>query len=849
MPVCRLLVLLFILSVFGQKEAFAVSGQSLSDSTEVVLPLDSMAFQELVISGKKTPMMLKGDTLVFDVSCFFVPEGSKLRSLLERIPGIEVTTDGRIMAQGKEVVRIKLNGRDFFEEGKEMALNTLPADILCEVRLYQEYSDEKEYTGVHRNEGEQVLDVYTYADRSRGWFIDAVAAGGSRKRYQANATVSGFSSRMQGILSCSADNQPAAFGIGESYLDKLSAETNVNEVVRQNYNGILNFFKGPWEVNATAFLNQGETRSKAESTTEYYWKPSQVYAQTQDEKETDTETANFSLDWTYTGNEFAWRTKTYLNRSKYRYKQYSLSETRERYLETVNGVPMDRERALNSNMYMNDGNLDGTGGGITTSLNKSWGEKGSNWDLSAGAYYTRHNEDSYSHADIYYSHADAMSRQVLESHMVKKNLRGFVKGILTWVPCDPLKLQLAYGADGQYDDVDKQVSDLSYVFLDLMIPDGNLPVDSLDKQAHLLTWIHNVRALVQYSVGNWVLTGGVTLEPQRLLLHYVKGNKGIDSVQASCAVLPELTLAYKKQESWGVNLRYLGRRKQPDLTGMLPIWDCTDPLHRYVGNASLRPETNHVLSATFFCFNPDVQRQLNVAANVVANQQTISQQTSFDAEKGAYTVMPVNVDGNWNASCFLDFTTSFRNARRWNLDWKSTVSSASERALQEAYAGQRESLSVKVNSLTTTHYGAVQYKYRSLLFKPYGYMTLARYRNDYQDELNSDLWVYGWGGLMRLDFDFGLSFGIDCYRNCRSGYWEKSMNGKEWICNFEVSYSFLKNRSMEIKLQGFDVLQELHAVNQVNTVAYRQETINHKGVNSYFMLSLRYHFDRFPGGA
>lgn len=102
MPVCRLLVLLFILSVFGQKEAFAVSGQSLSDSTEVVLPLDSMAFHELVISGKKTPMMLKGDTLVFDVSCFFVPEGSKLRSLLERIPGIEVTTDGRIMAQERK---------------------------------------------------------------------------------------------------------------------------------------------------------------------------------------------------------------------------------------------------------------------------------------------------------------------------------------------------------------------------------------------------------------------------------------------------------------------------------------------------------------------------------------------------------------------------------------------------------------------------------------------------------------------------------------------------------------------------------------------------------------------------
>ena len=86
----RLLFVFLTLSAFLPEEGFAVSGFSENDSTEVTLPLDSVAFQELIVSGRKTPIRMQGDTLVFDVSCFYVPEGSKLRLLLERIPGLEV---------------------------------------------------------------------------------------------------------------------------------------------------------------------------------------------------------------------------------------------------------------------------------------------------------------------------------------------------------------------------------------------------------------------------------------------------------------------------------------------------------------------------------------------------------------------------------------------------------------------------------------------------------------------------------------------------------------------------------------------------------------------------------------
>lgn len=843
-----LLLLILLLSVFCPRKGMSASRFD-NDSTEVVLSLDSIAFQELVVSRKKSPIEMKGDTLIFDVSGFHVPEGSKLRSLLECIPGIEVTHEGRIVAHGKEIVRIKLNGKDFYNENRELAINSLPVDVLCEVRLYTDYPDEEKYTGVHRTEGEQVLDVYTHPDRSSGWMLDLAGAGGNLKRYQAGATVSGFSPNLQGILASSSDNQPAVLGLGDSYLDKLSFQENTNEVRCQNYNGILHFFKGRWDVNATAFLNSGKTIAASRTNTEYYWGDPETYALGTDEKTSDTRSANITLDWIYRGKSFLWNTKTYLNFSDYEHDMNSLTETRERHQKNEDcDHEQETDRALNSNLYMNKGVLSGTNAGLTTSLNKSWGDRGDNLDFSVGVHYAGHEEDGFSHADIYYSNMDAVSRQVLQSNMQKRNLRTTFDGVLTVCPFPYFKFQLSYGLDGQYDEVDQDVHDLSYVFLDMMAGEGNVPVDSLNKEAYLVTWTHNICALAQYERNGWCLTAGMSVEPQYMKLHYVKANRLVDSTQTVLAFLPEIGVTYKKANRWNLNFHYRGRRKQPDLSYLLPVWDCTDPLHKYVGNSNLSPEINHMFSAGYFSFSPELQRQFNLAVNAALNQRMITQKTGFDAEKGIYTLMPVNVDGNWSTSCFWDFVTSFRRASRCMLEWKNAVSVSAENTFQMLRSEQGGSRDVRnrVGSVTTTHYGAFQYKYHFLTLKPYLYAMLASYRNNLQDNLNADLWLYGCGGLVRFDFDFGLGAGFDLYRNTRSGYWEEEMNGNEWICNFEIGYSFLKNRSLEVKLQGFDLFHQIHSIDQTNTVTFRRETINLKGINSYFMLSVSYHFDRFP---
>lgn len=841
----RLILLTALLSAFWPKAGFAMSETVAGDSVDVVVSLDSLFYQELVISGKKNPVTMKGDTLIFDVSGFSVPEGAKLRVLLERIPGVEILHDGRILAHGQEVVRIKLNGRNFFNENPELALNSFAADALAEVKLYKEHSDEEKATGVYRQEGEQVLDIYTSPDRTKGWMADIVGAGGSKKRYQASTTWSGFSPDFQSLVSCSADNQPSVFGVEGSYLNKLSAETNVNEVVRQGYNGIANIYKEKWQVNVAAFFNNGKTESASKTNTEYYWDSPKVFALTENEKKTDTYSGNITLDWAYQGNSLSWKTKFYMNHSDYDHEVNSQVDTRETY-PSLQTPGLFHERSQNMSRYQNIGSLQSLGGGLTTMLTKSWGSKGDNILVSAGVNYTGNREYGFTHADIYYTKTQGTSHQVMENYSKKRGTRAFAKMIYTWAVLPELKFQLSYGAERLHDRVRQDVNDLSFAFLSL-VENVNLPADSLNKRARLTTWLHDCCARVQFEKAGWCASGAVTFEPQKMFLHYQKYVHDVDSVQTLWSFLPELSLTYQNVDKWNMSFRYMGRRKQPDFLSMLPVWDNTDPLHRYIGNAGLKPETNHILSLSFFSFALDLQRQLNIAVNAIVNQNNITQRLEYDSDKGAYSVMPVNVNGNWNASFVLDYITSFHKAPACRLEWQSTVNGGVEHAYQVRQKLRRREpdLLTKVSTFATTHSGAFLYKFRFLRVKPYAYVRWARYWNDAQDEVESNLRMYGWGALLQLDLDCGMSMSADCYQNCRNGYQEADMNGKEWICNLELSYSFLRNKSLELKLQGFDLFRQVHSVNQSNTVQYRQEIVHRKGINSYLMLCVNFHFDRF----
>jgi hypothetical protein len=63
----------------------------------------------------ETPIIsIKKDTIEYRAEAFTPKQkNATVEDLLKKLPGVQVTKEGNIIAQGKQVTKIKVNGKDF----------------------------------------------------------------------------------------------------------------------------------------------------------------------------------------------------------------------------------------------------------------------------------------------------------------------------------------------------------------------------------------------------------------------------------------------------------------------------------------------------------------------------------------------------------------------------------------------------------------------------------------------------------------------------------------------------------------------------------------------------------------
>lgn len=104
---------------------------------------------------------------------------------------------------------------------------------------------------------------------------------------------------------------------------------------------------------------------------------------------------------------------------------------------------------------------------------------------------------------------------------------------------------------------------------------------------------------------------------------------------------------------------------------------------------------------------------------------------------------------------------------------------------------------------------------------------------------------FGYGAMLRYNWAGGIDIAVDIYNNCRRGFMDVSLNGDEFVCDLEFSYTFLKDKSAEIRFQAFDLFDQVRTVNGTSDVTSRSEIHYNEGVNSYFLLGFTYRFGLF----
>ena len=152
---------------------------------------------EVEVKADHVPIEITKDTISYNADAFETQPNADVEELLKKLPGIEVGQDGSIKAQGEEVTRVFVDGKEFFGDDPKMATKNLPAKGVKKVKVYDKQSEMAEFTGIDDGIREKTIDLQMKDEFKKGLFGTAQAGYGSDERYNAKAAINRFTKTNQ----------------------------------------------------------------------------------------------------------------------------------------------------------------------------------------------------------------------------------------------------------------------------------------------------------------------------------------------------------------------------------------------------------------------------------------------------------------------------------------------------------------------------------------------------------------------------------------------------------------------------------------------------------------------------
>ena len=156
----------------------------------VKLKVKTNELSEVVITAN--PITIKEDTIEYRSSAYKVREGAPVEDLLKKLPGVTVDKDGVVTAQGKEVKRVRVNGKDYFGGDVQTATQNLPADITENIQIIDDYGERANLTGVKEGDPEKILNITIQKSKNKGSFGNGTLGAGTEDRYLARIAANNF---------------------------------------------------------------------------------------------------------------------------------------------------------------------------------------------------------------------------------------------------------------------------------------------------------------------------------------------------------------------------------------------------------------------------------------------------------------------------------------------------------------------------------------------------------------------------------------------------------------------------------------------------------------------------------
>lgn len=196
---------------------------------DFILQQSEEQLDEIVI---EMPVTVRGDTTIYKTSKFIDGSERKLKNVLKKLPGVEVSKEGAVTVQGKKVTKMLVDGKKFFGGNTKLAVDNIPANAVDNVEVIDNYNDVAFLKGLSDSD-EMAMNIKLKEDKKRFVFGDVEAGKGNDDFYKTSANLFYYSPKTNVNFIGNLNN------IGEktfTFRDYMSFSGGVNAVFNGNFN-------------------------------------------------------------------------------------------------------------------------------------------------------------------------------------------------------------------------------------------------------------------------------------------------------------------------------------------------------------------------------------------------------------------------------------------------------------------------------------------------------------------------------------------------------------------------------------------------------------------------------------
>ncbi|HEX3007740.1 MAG TPA: carboxypeptidase-like regulatory domain-containing protein, partial [Bacteroidales bacterium] len=157
----------------------------------VELATESKELNEVVVVGQGPAAVQKGDTTEMSSSAYKTNPDANAEDLVKKMPGITVE-NGTLKAQGEEVKKVLVDGKQFFGDDPSIALKNLPAEVIDKVQVFNKLSEQSELTGVDDGNSTKTINIVTKQNRRTGQFGKFIAGTDFDNKYLLSGNLNSF---------------------------------------------------------------------------------------------------------------------------------------------------------------------------------------------------------------------------------------------------------------------------------------------------------------------------------------------------------------------------------------------------------------------------------------------------------------------------------------------------------------------------------------------------------------------------------------------------------------------------------------------------------------------------------